>query len=290
MNRRLYTLLLWLLLPVVLLRLLWRGRRQPGYRRHLAERFGFYPSLPDNGRPLIWLHAVSVGETRAALPLVDALLARYPDHRLLLTHMTPPGRTTGEDLFGERVQRVYLPYDYPFAVGRFLRRFRPAVGLLLETELWPNLIAGCRRNNIPLLLVNARLSEKSARRYARVPALSGESLRGLAAVAAQTVADAERLAALGAASPTVVGNLKFDIPPPAGMLERGRELRRLFGENRPVFLAASTRDGEEALLLEALAQVEDADFLTVIVPRHPQRFDEVAGLLAKHGFSFQHRS
>ncbi len=305
MNRRLYTLLLWLLLPVVLLRLLWRGRRQPGYRRHVAERFGFYPKPPPpqagEGREegkTIWLHAVSVGETRAALPLVDALLARYPDHRLLLTHMTPTGRATGEDLFGERVQRVYLPYDYPFAVGRFLRRFRPAVGLLLETELWPNLIAGCRRNHIPLLLVNARLSEKSARRYARVPALSGESLRGLAAVAAQTEADAERLAVLGAASPTVVGNLKFDIPPPAGMLERGRELRRLLGENRPVFLAASTRDGEEALLLEALAKLPppppagegNHGFLTVIVPRHPQRFDEVAGLLAKYGFPFQRRS
>lgn len=297
MSRRLYALLLWLLLPVVLLRLLGRARRQPGYRRHLAERFGFYPKPPPpqakegwgEGK-VIWLHAVSVGETRAALPLVDALLAQYPSHRILLTHMTPTGRATGEDLYGDRVQRAYLPYDYPFAVRRFLRRFRPAVGLLLETELWPNLIAGCREARVPLLLVNARLSEKSARRYARLPGLSRESLRGLAAVAAQTEADAERLAALGAPSPAVVGNLKFDIPPPAGMLERGRELRRLLGENRPVFLAASTREGEEALLLEALQQAGNRDFLTVIVPRHPQRFDQVAGLLAKHGLSFQRRS
>lgn len=290
MSRRLYTLLLWLLLPIIPLRLLWRGRRQPAYRRHMAERFGSYPSAPNDSRPLIWLHAVSVGETRAAAPLVDALLERYPGHRVLLTHMTPTGRATGEELFGDRVQRAYLPYDYPFAVQRFLHRFRPTLGLLLETELWPNLIAGCKAQNVPLLLVNARLSEKSARRYARLPNLSRESLQKLAAVAAQTEDDAQRLADLGARSPAVVGNLKFDIPPPSGMLERGKELRRQFGESRPVFLAASTRDGEEALLLEALQQANQPDFLTVIVPRHPQRFDEVAGLLAKHGISFQRRS
>lgn len=290
MSRRLYTLLLWLLLPLILLRLLWRSRLQPSYRRHLAERFGFYPSRAKDTKPFIWLHAVSVGETRAAAPLVDALLQRYPGYRILLTHMTPTGRATGEDLFGNRVQRAYLPYDYPFAIQRFLRHFRPTVGLLLETELWPNLIAGCRADGIPLLLVNARLSEKSAHRYARVPTLSRGSLRSLAGVAAQTEPDAQRLAALGAHAPAVVGNLKFDIPPPADMLKRGKELRRLFGETRPVFLAASTRDGEEALLLEALGPAENADFLTVIVPRHPQRFDEVAGLLAKHGLSFQRRS
>lgn len=290
MSRHLYTLLLWLLLPLILLRLLWRARLQPGYRQHLAERFGFYPGLADNGKPIIWLHAVSVGETRAAEPLINALQQRYPDHQILLTHMTPTGRTTGEDLFGDRVQRVYLPYDYPFAVRRFLRHFQPRLGLLLETELWPNLIAGCKAANLPLLLVNARLSEKSARQYAHIPSLSQESLQGLAAVAAQTEADAERLAAIGATNPAVVGNLKFDIPPPAAMLERGQELRRQFGEDRPIFLAASTRDGEEALLLEALHASDDTDFLTVIVPRHPQRFDEVAALLFKQGIPFQRRS
>lgn len=291
MSRRLYTLLLWLLLPFILLRLWWRGRHQPGYRQHLPERFGVYPQPPKDSKPIIWLHAVSVGETRAAAPLVDALQQHYPSHHILLTHMTPTGRATGENLFGDRVRRVYLPYDYPFAVRLFLRHFRPKVGLLLETELWPNLIAGCRAEDVPLLLVNARLSEKSARQYARLPVLSRESLQGLAVVAAQTKGDADRLAALGAQFPAVVGNLKFDIPPPPDMLVLGQELRRQFGANRPVFLAASTRDGEEALLLKALQQDADkTDFLTVIVPRHPQRFDEVAAQLGKQDMAFQRRS
>lgn len=302
MNRTLYTLLLRLALPLVLLRLLRRGRKQPGYLQHIGERFGFYP--PGTGaEPLLWLHAVSVGETRAAAPLVEALLARYPGHRLLLTHMTPTGRETGEALFGDRVLRAYLPYDYPGAVRRFLRHFRPRIGLLMETELWPNLAAVCRREGVPLLLVNARLSEKSAARYARHPALSRECLQHLAAIAAQTPADAERLQALGAAAPFITGNIKFDMLPPVEQLEKGRELRRLFGESRPVFLAASTREGEEALLLEALPAClenslplagggpgRESNMLILIVPRHPQRFDAVAALLEKHAIPYARRS
>ncbi|MGD9787078.1 MAG: lipid IV(A) 3-deoxy-D-manno-octulosonic acid transferase [Sulfuricellaceae bacterium] len=287
--RFLYTLVLIFLLPLVFLRLAWRGRRQREYLQDVAERFGFYGAARDNRQPLIWLHAVSVGETRAAAPLVDALLQDYPDHRLLLTHMTPTGRATGRELFGERVQQAYLPYDYPFAVRRFLRHFRPMAGLLLETELWPNLIAACQESRLPLLLVNARLSEKSARRYARFPRLAAECLKGLAAVAAQTEDDATRLAALGAPPPAVVGNLKFDIPPPVGMLQRGRELRALFGESRPVLLLASTRDGEESMLLKALA-ASAGNFLTILVPRHPQRFDDVARLLEEQGIPYQRRS
>ncbi len=294
--RLLYTFVLALLLPLVFLRLAWRGRRQPEYLRHMAERFGFHGANRADSRPLIWLHAVSVGETRAAAPLVEALLQEYPDHRLLLTHMTPTGRATGRELFGERVRQAYLPYDYPFAVRRFLLRFRPVAGLLLETELWPNLIAACQESRLPLLLVNARLSEKSARRYARFPRLTAECLKGLAAVAAQTEADATRLAALGASAYTVAGNLKFDIPPPAAMLQKGKELRALFGENRPVLLLASTRDGEEAMLLEALSKLPPPaeegkrNFLTVLVPRHPQRFDDVARLLDERGIPYQRRS
>ena len=287
--RLLYILVLALLLPLIFLRLAWRGRRQPEYLRHVAERFGFYSNSRGDSRPVIWLHAVSVGETRAAAPLVDALLQDYPNHRLLLTHMTPTGRATGRELFGDRVQQAYLPYDYPFAVHRFLHHFRPVAGLLLETELWPNLIAACKKSRLPLLLVNARLSEKSARRYARFPRLTAESLKGLAAVAAQTEADASRLTALGAIPPTVAGNLKFDIPPPAEMLQKGKELHCLFGENRPVLLLASTRDGEEVMLLKALT-ASARDFLTVLAPRHPQRFDEVAKLLEEHGIPYQRRS
>ncbi|MBZ0143312.1 MAG: lipid IV(A) 3-deoxy-D-manno-octulosonic acid transferase [Rhodocyclaceae bacterium] len=292
MNRPLYTLLLHLALPLVLLRLLWRSRRQAEYRRHIGERFGFYPPFqPPRTREgkIIWLHAVSLGETRAAAPLVQALQARYPDYAILLSHMTPTGRAAGVDLFGDRVLRCYLPYDYPWAVRRFLRHYRPAAGLLLETELWPNLAAGCRQSGTPLLLVNARLSEKSYRRYARFPALTRACLRDLSAVAAQSAADAQRLAALGAQAVRVLGNLKFDAEPPPAQLERGRELRQLFGAARPVFLAASTRDGEEALLLDALLEARP-DWLSVIVPRHPQRFDEVAALLEKRGTAWQRRS
>jgi 3-deoxy-D-manno-octulosonic-acid transferase len=291
--RRFYSLLLYCLLPWVAFHLWWRGRRQPGYLRHVGERFGFYGARPAGSEEwagLIWLHTVSVGETRAAAPLVEALLARYPGHCILLTHMTPTGRETGETLFGERVCRAYLPYDFPWAVRRFLRHFRPAIGLLMETEIWFNLIAECRRAQMPLLLVNARLSERSCRKFARVPDLTRAALEGLRAIAAQTEADAARLKSLGAPAVTVMGNLKFDIAPPPAQISLGQALRVRFGNARPVFLAASTREGEEALLLDVLPQIAVPDLLTVIVPRHPQRFDEVARLLETRGIPFQRRS
>jgi len=287
MARPLYNLLLWLLLPYVGLHLLLRGRRQPEYLRHVGERFGRYRLAAQ--RPLIWLHAVSVGETRAAVPLVAALKARYPGHRILLTHMTPTGRQTSEDLLGDGVQRVYLPYDYPIAVRRFLAHFRPSVGVIMETEIWPNLVAECRAQGIPLLLVNARLSEKSARNYARFPRLSRTALQGLAAIAAQTEEDAARLRALGAPAVEVLGNVKFDILPPEEQLALGAELRRRFG-TRPVLLAASTREGEEALLFKALVANPLGETLLVVVPRHPQRFEEVAALAVKAGLAVQRRS
>ena len=307
--RRFYSLLLYLLLPYVTFHLLWRGRKQPGYRRHVGERFGYYPVVPQGtlrpplpqageGRgegapphqPLIWLHSVSVGETRAAAPLIEALLLCYPQHRILLTHMTPTGRETGEQLFGDRVLRCYLPYDYPWAIRRFLRHFRPKIGLLLETEIWFNLIAECRAAAVPLLLVNARMSEKSAHKFSRVPALTAPALAGLTRIAAQTADDAQRLLALGAPAVEIMGNLKFDIAPPPAMLELGAALRSRFGAQRPLFLAASTRDGEETLLLDAMRGVDIPGLLTVIVPRHPQRFDEVARILEARGIEFQRRS
>jgi 3-deoxy-D-manno-octulosonic-acid transferase len=290
MSRRLYTLLLYLLLPFVPFKLLWRGFRQPDYLRHWNERFGCYWRRCSHEKPLIWLHSVSVGETRAAEPLVRELQRRYPQHGILMTHGTPTGRATGEQLFGDSVQRVYLPYDAPGAVRRFLRHFRPQAGLLLETELWFNLIAECKRRKVPLLLVNARLSEKSAQGYARIPQLTEQGLRALSSIAAQTEADAERLQALGERRVRVLGNLKFDVEPPADAQVRGEALRQKFGSARPVFLAASTRDGEEALVLDALASVNVPQLLTVIVPRHPQRFDEVASLLERRGLKFVRRS
>jgi 3-deoxy-D-manno-octulosonic-acid transferase len=289
MSRLTYTVLLYALLPLALLKLLWRALRQPEYLQHIPERFGFYPALPDR-RPLIWLHTVSVGETRAAAPLVERLRQRYPQHRILLTHATPTGRAAGQQLFGDGVLRCYLPYDLPGAMARFLRHFQPQIGLLMETELWFNLIAACGRQDIPLLLVNARLSEKSARGYAKLGPLVADGLCGLAAIAAQTEADAARLRQLGAPVVTVMGNLKFDVEPPREAGAQGEVLRGLFGAARPVFLAASTRDGEEALILDAVRAAAIPGLLTVIVPRHPQRFNEVAGLITRRGFGMARRS
>lgn len=287
MPRLIYTLTLWfLLIPWALLHLLWRARRQPEYLGHWDERFGLYVGRQSH-EPLIWIHAVSVGETRAAQPLIAALMARYPDHRILLTHTTPTGRQTSTDLFGESVERRYLPYDCPFAVGRFLSYFQPVIGILMETELWPNLIALTHQRGIPLLLVNARMSEKSARRYARFPQLTRGALTTLAGIAAQTEPDAQRLRSLGAREVIVTGNLKFDSTPPKNQLALGQRFRSLLGE-RSVFLCASTREGEEYAILKHWPDEEHA--LLVLVPRHPQRFDEVARLAESKGFAVQRRS
>lgn len=286
--RFIYTAVLWLLLPYVFFHLWWRSRKQPEYLEHIGERFGRYMVICE--KPVIWLHSVSVGETRAITTLVQQLLERYPGHQILLTHTTPTGRETSEQLFGDSVVRVYLPYDYPFAVQRFLQHFQPVVGILLETEIWFNLIRICHEESIPLLLLNARLSEKSARRYARFPRLTHTALHELHLIAAQTEADALRLAGLSNRAVPEMGNLKFDIVPPPEMLERGTQLRKLFGEERPVFLAASTREGEEELLLEASKHADVDQLLVVIVPRHPQRFDEVALLIENRGLHVQRRS
>ncbi len=285
--RALYTLAWWALLPFAFLYLLGRSRRQPEYRRHWGERLGGAPDPGD--RPVIWLHAVSVGETRAAAPLIQALLARHPDHTLLLTHTTPTGRATGAELFGGQVVQAYLPYDLPWCVARFLARARPRLGVILETEVWPNLLAACERRGVPVYLVNARMSEKSARGYARFGPLTRASLARFQAIAAQSAADAERLQRLGAPAAVVAGNLKFDVPPPADTAKRAAELRAAYG-TRFVFLAASTREGEEALLLDALAALDLPDLLLVIVPRHPQRFEEVARLIEARGLRLARRS
>ena len=285
MNRFLYSILLTLILPFVPLKLLWRGFKQPAYLIHWGERFGFY-NMPVN-RAIIWLHCVSVGETRAAEPLIKALQLQYPLHQILITHGTPTGREASEVLFGDSVQRVYLPYDLPFAVNNFLKYFQPKIGLLMETELWFNLIAACKQREIPLLLINARLSDKSAKGYAKLGKLAIEGLQSLDAVAAQTGEDATRLQMLGAHHVSVSGNLKFDVKPPADSADKGLQLRDLLGVERTVFLASSTRKGEEKHILEA---VNGLDVLTIIVPRHPQRFNDVEGIILKSGLSYQRRS
>ncbi|WP_395827775.1 lipid IV(A) 3-deoxy-D-manno-octulosonic acid transferase [Collimonas sp.] len=288
--RLLYSAVWWLAMPIVLLRLWRRGSKEPGYRQHVLERIGFYPRQAPSAaaRKFLWVHAVSVGETRAAEPLIAALLDAYPEHAILLTHMTATGRATGQALFGKspRVQQCFLPYDTGWMVGRFLRHFKPSLCVLMETEVWPNLIARCRQYRVPVALVNARLSARSLRRGKRFATLMTEAAAGMSCVGAQTEADAARLRQLGGDNVHVTGSVKFDVTPPSALLELGGLLRAQIG-NRRILLCASTREGEEELILDALARRSDdpayADLLTVIVPRQPQRFDEVVEMAASKG-------
>jgi len=282
-----YRLLLWLAFPFVLARLWWRGRQEPRYAESPAERFGFYRG--EARRPVIWLHAVSLGETRAAEPLLRALRQRHPECDLLITQMTATGREAARQLLDGSAQVAWLAYDYPFAVRRFLRHFRPRLGILMETEIWFNLVAECERSGVPLVLANARMSARSARGYSVVGPLVRDALARLSAVAAQTAEDADRLRSLGAQRIEVTGNLKFDVDPAAGSDALAAQFRQRFGKRR-VFLAASTREGEEELLLDALRQSPLRDALVVIVPRHPQRFDAVAELIAARRMKFARRS
>ena len=286
--RYLYSLLLYLLVPWALLRLAWRGLRNRGYWRHWHERFGFVPRL---STPTIWLHAVSVGEVRASAPLVKALLNDYPSHRILMTTMTPTGSATVRELFGDTVAFCYVPYDLPTAVWRFLSRSQPKLALIMETELWPNLFHQCHVRGIPLVLANVRLSEKSARGYRRFSSLTRDTLAKVRVVGAQATEDAERMRELGARSVDVTGNIKFEMEIPADLAAKGARLRGGFG-SRPVWVAASTREGEEALVLQAFKQLRGhfPNLLLVLVPRHPERFEFVAKLCAQQGYAVQRRS
>jgi len=290
MSRGLYSLLLHLAMPYALVRLWWRGRREPGYRRHIGERFGRYAEASEVRRdgPLLWLHAVSVGEVRGAAPLVRALRAAFPQHAMLVTCTTAAGRETARQVFGEAVRIAFFPYDLPWAVRRFLDHFRPQIALVMETEVWPNVLAACRARGVPAVLANARLSEKSARGYRRVGALARAAFASFRAVCAQDAASAARLRALGAQNVAITGNLKFDAEPDDAGLAQGRALKASLAGRRVVLLA-STRDGEEKILLEALG-TPPADWLVVLVPRHPQRFEEVAGLLTTRRLVYARRS
>jgi len=284
--RAAYSLLLRLVTPLYLLRVRWRGRREPLYASAPGERLGFYrePMAPG----AIWVHAVSLGETRAAAPLLDALRAARPGARILLTHGTATGRAAGQALLRPGDAQLWLPFDLPGAVRRFLRHAEPAVGVLMETEIWPNLLAVASARGVPVLLANARMSERSRRRGRRVDALLRPAFESLAAALAQTDADALRLREAGVREVSVVGNLKYDIAADIGLLARGRAWRA--GLGRGIVVAASTREGEEAMLLTAWRSVAVPRPLLVVVPRHPQRFEAVAELIANAGFSLSRRS
>ncbi len=294
MARWLYTTVLRLAVPLYLLRLLWRARAEPAYRHALGERLGWYGrSLPGPATTgAVWLHAVSLGETRAAAALVDALRVARPGLRLLLTHGTATGLEAGRALLHAGDVQAWLPYDTPGAVARFMAHFRPQVGVLMETEIWPNLLHTAAAMRVPMVLANARLSDRSGRQGERYAALLRPAAATLALVLAQTDADAQRLRHAGAANVRVCGNLKFDMAPPAELLARGRQWRAAV--DRPVLLAAVTRDGEEAALLALWRHLVAAGLpcrpLLVIVPRHPQRFDAVAALVQAAGLRLARRS
>ena len=290
--RKLYTLLLYLLTPFVIARLAWRGIRAPDYRRRWPERFGtIKPAL---GERVIWIHAVSVGEVLATEPVVQALLEQYPEHSILVTTVTPTGSARVTALFGNAVAHVYAPYDLPGAVSKFLDRVRPQLAIVMETELWPNLFHACQQRSVPLLLVNARLSERSVAGYQRVRSLASQTLSAVTEIAAQSELDADRFRSLGADERRikVTGNMKFEQRIPPSLLERAEVLRRDWGVGRAVWVAGSTHEGEDEQLLDVFRQLRQQfmDCLLVLVPRHPERFETVTELCRHRGYNTVLRS
>ena len=289
---RLYSLLLYFLLPLALLRLLWRGQRAPAYRRRWGERLGLYGDRPQAAG--LWIHAVSVGETQAAAPLIKHFLDRHPDLGVMVTTTTPTGSERLRALFEDRVRHVYIPYDLPWILNRFLDRVRPRLVLVMETEVWPNLLRVCERRGIPVILGNARLSARSARGYARLGCFARETFARLSRVAAQADADAQRFIDLGVPADrvTVTGSIKFDLRQSASLEDQAEALRRLWGGDRPVWVAGSTHEGEEEALVAVHRQIRDAlpRALLVLVPRHPERFDRVAALVQRQGLTLVRRS
>jgi 3-deoxy-D-manno-octulosonic-acid transferase len=295
MPRHLYSVFFYLLMPLILLRLLFRGMAAPNYRKRWLQRFGFF-TPPELNKDTIWLHAVSVGETLAAVPLVKALQTKYPDHRLLITCMTPTGYERITAAFGDSVDHSYAPYDTPDAVARFLRRVQPKMLIIMETELWPNTVAGCYKRQIPVILANGRLSEKSARGYGRVPGLSAPMLGQLTAVAAQHGDDGARFTELGLSAKNlyITGNIKFDLDLSAEVRQSAEALRQQWSgtTQRPILLAASTHRGEDEIILQAFGLIKQSvdNLLLVLVPRHPERFNQVGDLCREAGYSLARRS
>lgn len=289
--RILYNLLVYLVAPIVFLTQTLRGLGDPDSRQRRWQRFGLGEGLPDGS---IWVHAVSVGEVQASAPLVRALLERYPARRLVLTTVTPTGAARARSLFGDAVTLRYLPFDLPGSVRRFFERVKPAIAIIMETELWPNLLAECNRRGIPLLMASARISPRSVRRYRRFASLFGGLLSNGIVIAAQSEADAQRFLSIGAhpSRTHVTGNIKFDIVLDPDVCRQGGAWREAQARGRPTWVAGSTHEGEEGLVLDAHEKVraEHAGALLVLVPRHPNRFAEVAALLDQRGVSWVSRS
>lgn len=289
--RYLYTLLFYLILPFVFLRLWWRSRSKSNYKESWAERLGLCPHRLEK---CIWVHAISVGEILAAVPLIKELKKHYSHLPVLVTNMTSTGAARVKAAFGETVLQAYIPYDLPDAIARFLHRIHPAVVIIMETELWPNLFAACQRRHFPILIMNARLSEKSAQGYARIKSLTEKMLVSVHTVAAQSNADADRFIALGLPTNTVTvtGNLKFDLELPPDLWVKSEILRQALERGHTIWIAASTHVGEEEIILKAhqkiLAKIPTA--LLILVPRHPERFDTIATLATQHGFQVVRRS
>lgn len=295
MARLIYSVLFYLLLPLIILRLLFRGLKSSGYRSRWAERLGLVASAL--GKRIIWLHAVSVGETLAAVPLVRALQEQYPQHRLLITCMTPTGSERIQAVFGDSVEHCYAPYDMPDALSRFLRRVNPEILIIMETELWPNTIAACHKRNIPVVLANARLSQKSALGYSRVNSLVTPMLESMTAVVAQHHDDGTRFVDLGlpASGLSISGNIKFDLTLDAPLKQYAKQLGGQWRgvDGRLICLAASTHRGEDEIILQAMSQIKasiEHPPLLVLVPRHPERFDQVAELCISAGFTLARHS
>ncbi len=289
--RYLYTVLFYLALPFLFLRLIWRSRKAPDYRRRLLERVGFTPIRSDH---CIWVHSVSLGETIAATPLIKALKSLYPQHQMLITNMTPTGSARVKSVFGETVLNSYIPYDVPDAINRFIDRVNPQLLVVMETELWPNLFAVCRQRNIPVFIMNARLSEKSANGYRKIKGLTRDMLSAVTAMAVQAQPDADRFVELGLAKERmrITGNMKFDLELAADLPAKSAALRAELGNERLIWIAASTHPTEDEILLAAHRQIMEkfSDALLILVPRHPERFNSVANLVEQQHMTCQRRS
>lgn len=290
--RLIYSTLFYLLSPLLLLRLLIRGKKAPAYLNRWGERFGFYKKIPKSG--VIWFHTVSVGEAEAAFALIESVAARYPNESILVTTTTPTGSARVKAFLGHRVQHVYLPYDLPGAMKRFYRHFKPKVAIILETEIWPNMLYQANKRQVPLLIVNARLSEKSARAYARLGTFITQTLSNVTHICAQTQQSADRFKELGVAVErvSVPGNIKFDVEMPVLLREQAEVIRRDWFQQRPSWMAASTHEGEDEKVLAAFSVIKKKfpNALLVLVPRHPERFDKVMKLCLRQGYSVTRRS
>ncbi|MCZ6802631.1 MAG: lipid IV(A) 3-deoxy-D-manno-octulosonic acid transferase [Proteobacteria bacterium] len=291
--RLLYTLIIYILSPFVILRLFWLGLKKPAYRSRWQERFGFF-SWDNVNRPVIWIHAVSVGEVNAATPVINRFLEQYSRYQLLVTTVTPTGAITVDQHFGNDVRHLYLPYDLPFAVKKFLNVIQPSLLITMETEIWPNLYRACKHSGIPILIINARLSHKSATGYQLVSGLMEQTLSLVDIIAAQTSGDATRFISFGATKEKVfvTGNLKFDIAIPQSIIEQAQSLKRYFSVNRPIWIAASTREGEEKIVLDAHRKIlsDYPDAILILAPRHPDRITKIASLCENMGFIFVKRT